>query len=258
MIRLDRILLWIVAALAPVTAFAQPEKAVEKPFSIVLVHGAFVDASGWQATYDLLTQHGYEVLVVQNSTLTLTGDVDATRRVIARARHPVVLVGHSYGGAVITLAGNDPKVRSLVYLAAFAPDDGESVLKLATQPVPGEPGPPLLPPSDGQLIIDPAQFPAAFAAGADPALARFLADAQVPWATEAAGAPITSPAWRAKPSAFLITANDHIIPPTTLRMMARRAGGTTVEIESSHAVMLTHPREVAAFIEKAASAVGQH
>jgi len=258
MIYFGRIFLWIVAALAPATAFAQTQKTVEKPFSIVLVHGAFVDASGWKATYDLLTQHGYEVLVVQNSTLTLTGDVDATRRVIARARHPVVLVGHSYGGAVITLAGNDPKVRSLVYIAAFAPDDGETVLKLATQPVPGEPGPPVLPPSDGQLMLDPAKFPEAFAAGADPTLARFLADEQVPWGTEAAGAPITSPAWRAKPSAFMITANDRIIPPTTLRMMARRAGGTTAEIASSHAVMLTHPREVAAFIEKAASAAGQH
>ena len=258
MIRFDRILLWIVAALAPAIAFAQTQKTVEKPLSIVLVHGAFVDASGWKATYDLLTQDGYEVLMVQNPTLTLTGDVDATRRVIARAHYPVVLVAHSYGGAVITLAGNDPKVRSLVYISAFAPDNGETVLKLATQPVPGEPGPPLLPPSDGQLLVDPAQFPAAFAAGADPTLTRFLADAQVAWGMEAVETPITNPAWRTKPSTFLIASNDHMIPPTTLRMMARRAGGPTTEIASSHAIMLIHPREVAAFIEKAASTVGQH
>jgi pimeloyl-ACP methyl ester carboxylesterase len=248
MTRFIRSILFFIAAAFPGAAIAQ----AEQPVSIVLVHGAFVDGSGWRETYDLLTRRGYEVLIVQNPTLTLTGDVEATRRVIARARHPVVLVGHSYGGAVITIAGNDPKVRRLVYFSAFAPDAGETVLQLATAPVPGEPGPPLLPPSEGFLITDPAQFPEAFAAGADPSLARFLAASQVPWGVEAVGTPITNPAWRTKPASFMIASQDRMIPPTTLRMMARRAGGRTVELPSSHALMLTHPREVAAFIEEAA------
>lgn len=244
----------ILAAMLPGGAKAQTE--TDRQVSIVLVHGAFVDGSGWQATYELLRGRGYEVLVVQNPTETLAGDVAVTRRTIARARYPVVLVGHSYGGAVITLAGNDPKVRSLVYISAFAPDQGETVLQLAERSVPGEPGAPLLPPSDGYLLVDPARFPTAFAAGADPALARFMADAQVPWGVEAVGTPITNPAWRTKPSFFIITTQDRMIPPTTLRMMARRAGGPTMEIQSSHAVMLTHPREVAAFIERAAGTPG--
>ena len=252
--RFIALLLGTFIAASPAAGTTPPEQ----PVSIVLVHGAFVDGSGWQATNDLLRARGYEVLVVQNPTLTLTGDVEATERVIARARHPVVLVGHSYGGAVITLAGNDPKVRSLVYISAFAPDTGETVFQLATRPVPGEPGPPLLPPSNGQLLVDPAQFPTVFAAGADQDLARFMAAAQVPWGLEATQTPITNPAWRTKPSAFIVTTQDHMIPPTTLRMMARRAGGTTIEIQSSHAVMLTHPREVAAFIERAAEATEQH
>ena len=250
---LGAILLLFAAAL-PGAATAQ----TERPVSIVLVHGAFVDGSGWQATYDLLTRRGYEVLVVQNPTLSLTGDAEATQRVIARAHHPVVLVGHSYGGAVITMAGNDAKVRSLVYISAFAPDTGETVFQLATRPVPGEPGPPLLPPTDGFLLVDPAQFPASFAAGADPALTRFMAAAQVPWGLAAVQTPIAQPAWRAKPTYFIVTAEDRMIPPTTLRMMAHRAGATTIEIRSSHAVMLTHPREVADFIERAARAVEQH
>jgi pimeloyl-ACP methyl ester carboxylesterase len=244
------LILFLFAAAVPGAAAAQ----TERPVSIVLVHGAFVDGSGWQATYELLTRRGYEVLIVQNPTVSLAGDVEATRQVIARAHHPVILVGHSYGGAVITEAGNDPKVRTLVYISAFAPDAGESVAQLATREVPGEPGAPLLPPSNGFLLVDPARFPAAFAAGANPALTRFMASAQVPWGLQAVGTPITTPAWRTKPSFFIITAQDRMIPPTTLRMMARRAGGTTIEIQSSHAVMLTRPREVAAFVERAATA----
>lgn len=253
MMRFLRAILWLVTASLAGTAVGHAQPPADKPVSIVLVHGAFVDGSGWQATYDILRRHGYEVLIAQNPTLSLTGDVDAAKRVIARARHPVILVGHSYGGAVITLAGNDPKVQRLVYIAAFAPDAGETVLQLATKPVPGEPGAPLLPPSDGQLIVDPVKFPDAFARGADPALTRFMADAQVPWGVAAVETPITSPAWRTKPSFFIVTTQDRMIPPTTLRMMARRAGGTTIEIQSAHAVMLTHPGEVAAFIERAAS-----
>jgi pimeloyl-ACP methyl ester carboxylesterase len=244
-------------ALAMATASVLPAVAVaaEKPVSIVLVHGAFVDASGWRAVYDRLTRDGYEVLVVQNPTITLKDDIAFTERAIRRARHPVILVGHSYGGSVITEAGNDPKVRSLVYLAAFAPDAGESVAKLAEKPVPGEPGAPLLPPEDGFLIVDPAKFPAAFAGDVDAAATAFLANAQTAWGLGAVGGVVTTPAWKAKPSYFLVTTQDHMVPPTAQRAMAARAGGKTTEIASSHAVMLSHPAEVAAFIESADGSV---
>jgi pimeloyl-ACP methyl ester carboxylesterase len=234
------------ATLAP--ASAQP---AEKQTSIVLVHGAFVDGSGWRTVYDRLTKDGYEVLVVQNPTITLKDDVAATERAIAEAKHPVILVGHSYGGAVITEAGNNPKVRGLVYLAAFAPDVGESVAKLAEKPVPGEPGAPLLPPKNGFLIVDPAKFPTAFAADVDAATTAFMAAAQVPWGLNAVGGVITSAAWKSKPSFFLVTTQDHMVPPTAQRTMARRAHAKTLEIGSSHAVMLSHPDEVATFIEGA-------
>lgn len=235
------------AATLPGAASAQ----TDQPYSIVLVHGAFVDGSGWQATYDILTKRGYEVLVVQNPTVSLKGDVDASARVIRRARHPVILVGHSYGGAVITEAGNDPKVHSLVYIAAFSPDVGESVFELATKEVPGEPGPPLLPPSDGYLLVDPAKFPAAFAAGVDPKLAQFMNASQVPWGLEAVQAKIATPAWKTKPTFVMVTTEDHMVQPTTQRMMAKRTGGRVVEIVSSHAVMLRYPERVADFIASA-------
>ncbi len=226
----------------------------EKPVSIVLVHGAFVDGSGWKAVHDLLTQDGYQVLVVQNPTRTLDDDVSATQRVIAAARHPVILVGHSYGGAVITQAGDDPKVRSLVYLAAFAPDVGETVFDLAQRPHPGEPSAPLLPPADGFLTVDPAKFPTAFAADVAPSITRFMAAAQTPWGLPATQTKLTRAAWKTKPTVFLLTTHDRMIPPSTQRMMAGRTGGKPTEIPSSHAVMLSHPREVAAFIESAAGA----
>jgi pimeloyl-ACP methyl ester carboxylesterase len=238
-------------SLAAVPAAAQPAKAT----SIVLVHGAFVDASGWKSVYDLLTKDGYEVLVVQNPTVTLEGDVAATARVIAAAKHPVVLVGHSYGGAVITQAGANPKVRSVVYVAAFAPDIGESVLQLAEQPTPGELHAPLLPPNDGFLLVDQAKFAGAFAGGVDPALTRFMAASQVPWGLGAVSAKISATAWKNKPTYFMVTTQDLMIPPSAQRFMATRANATTVEIASPHAVMLAHPRDVAAFIEKAAAAV---
>ena len=175
---MKRALVGMIAALAASTSVGAA-LAAERPVSIVLVHGAFVDASGWRPVYELLSKKGYEVLVVQNPTITLEGDATAAREAIAQARHPVILVGHSYGGAVITEAGADPKVKSLVYLAAFAPDAGESVLQLASTPVPGEPSAPLLPPKDGFLQVDPAKFPAAFAADVDPATTRFMAASQV-------------------------------------------------------------------------------
>jgi pimeloyl-ACP methyl ester carboxylesterase len=236
------------ALVLPTLSSAQPEK----PVSIVLVHGAFVDASGWKPVYDILTREGYEVLMVQNPTITIEGDVDATSRVIAAARHPVVLVGHSYGGGVITAAGDNPKVRSLVYIAAFEPDVGETILGLATRPSPGEPGPSLVGPKDGWLLVDQDKFPAEFALGADPALTRFMAASQMPWGVGAVQYTFTKAPWHDKPTSVLVTTQDHMIPPATQRMMAARTGGHVEEIASAHAVMLTHPREVAAFIEAAA------
>ncbi len=173
---------------------------------MVLVHGAFVDASGWQAVYDILTKDGFEVLIVQNPTISLDGDVAATERAIAKAKHPVILVGHSYGGMVITEAGNNPKVRSLAYIAAYAPDAGESVETLATQPTPPEePKAPLLPPQDGYLIVDPVKFPTAFAADVDPITTHFMAAAQVPWGLQAVQTKITKVAWKTKPAHYMVT-----------------------------------------------------
>ena len=235
------------------TASTLAAPAAEKSVSIVLVHGAFVDASGWQAVYDILSADGYEVLAVQNPTVTLQGDVEATRQVIAKADKPVVLVGHSYGGAVITEAGGLPKVQSLVYLAAFAPEAGESVFDIATAPTPGEDKAPLLEPTDGFLLVDSEKFPTAFAADVDPAKTRFMADAQVPWGLGAVQAKITAPAWKEKPIYFMVTRKDHMIPPSQQRSMAARAGAKVLEIDSSHAVMLSHPQDVADFIAGAAA-----
>jgi pimeloyl-ACP methyl ester carboxylesterase len=226
----------------------------EKPVSVVLVHGAFVDGSGWQAVYDILTKDGYEVLVVQNPTISLEGDVAATERAIAQARGPVILVGHSYGGMVITEAGMHPRVQSLVYIAAFAPDAGESVERLSSQPTPPEePKAPLLPPQDGYLIVDPSKFPTAFAADVDPRMTHFMAAAQVPWGLRAVQTPISKVAWKTKPAHFMVTTRDAMIPPTAQRTMAKRSGARTVEIGSSHAVMLSRPQDVANFIKEAAA-----
>ncbi|MBB3971850.1 pimeloyl-ACP methyl ester carboxylesterase [Hansschlegelia beijingensis] len=238
-------------ALAMAAAAVLPAKAAEKPVSIVLVHGAFVDASGWRAVYDRLTRDGYEVLVVQNPTITLKDDAAVTRRAIAKAKHPVVLVGHSYGGAVITEAGDDPKVRSLVYVAAFAPDVGESVATLAEKPVPGEPQAPLLPPADGFLIVDPTKFAAAFAADVDAGTTAFMANAQNPWGIGAVGGAVTTAAWKSKPSHYLVATEDLMVPPTAQRRMAKRIGATIKELKASHAVMMSQPDEVVAFIESA-------
>lgn len=240
----------LAAALAAAPA---PAPAGDKPVSIVLVHGAFVDGSGWQAVHDLLTARGYEVLVVQNPTITLAGDVEATEQVIARAKKPVILVGHSYGGAVVTGAGTNPKVKTIVYIAAFAPDAGESVASLNEKPAAeGEVKAPLLPPQDGFLIVDPSKFPNAFAADVDPAKTKFMAVAQVPWGLGAVTANADRIGWKSKPSYFMVTKKDRMVPPSGQRAMAKRAGAKVVEIDSSHAVMLAHPDEVAAFIQTAA------
>lgn len=221
--------------------------------SIVLVHGAFVDGSGWQTVHAILSARGYEVLVVQNPTITLEGDVAATERVIGQARHPVVLVGHSYGGAVITQAGDHPKVAAVAYIAAFVPDVGESVASLGEHPTePSEAKAPVLPPLDGFLMVDPERFPQAFGADVGVERTRFMAAAQVPWGLDALTAKVTRAAWKSKPTHYMIAVNDLMIPPGAQRRMARRAGARMVEIESSHAVMLARPYEAATFIESAA------
>ena len=226
----------------------------EKSVSIVLVHGGFVDGSGWQGVHQILTNDGYEVIVVQNPTISLADDVAVTRRAIAAARHPVVLVGHSYGGVVITEAGNDPKVASLAYIAAFAPDAGESVETLIANPPPGASVPPILPPQDGFLKLDSDKFAASFAADVEPGLARFMADSQVPWGLEALGGKVTVPAWKSKPSHYLVATDDHMIPPPAQRQMAERAGAEVVETAGSHAFYVSKPAEVARLIEQAATA----
>jgi len=221
--------------------------------NIVLVHGGFVDGSGWEGVYKALKKDGYTVTIVQNPTITLADDVAVTKRAIAAQNGPVILVGHSYGGAVISEAGNDPKVVGLVYVTAFALDKGESVASLLKDPPPGAPAPPILPPQDGFLLLDRAKFPAAFAGDVSPEAASFMADSQVPWGLEALNGAVTQPAWRTKPSWYLVTTEDKMIPPDAQRTMSRRAGATVVEAKGSHAVYVSQPQAVAHFIEKAAT-----
>ena len=222
--------------------------------SVVLVHGGFVDGSGWEAVYRILRKDGYKVSIVQNPTISLAEDVRATIRVISAQDGPVVLVGHSYGGVVITEAGNDPKVVGLVYIAAFAPDEGESVSSLIKDPAPGAPVPPILPPRDGYLFLDTAKFPASFAGDVDRAKAEFMADAQVPWGVEALEGAASRPAWKTKPSWYLVAKDDRMIPPAAQHLMAKRARATVVEVSGSHAVYVSRPDEVARLIARAAEA----
>jgi len=221
--------------------------------NIVLVHGGFVDGSGWAAVYKILKKDGYNVAVVQNPTVSLADDVAVTRRAVAAQGGPVLLVGHSYGGAVITEAGTDPKVAGLVYIAAFAPDRGESVSSLIKDPPAGAPVPPILPPQDGFLFLDPARFHFSFAADVDADTAAFMASSQVPWGVGALAGTITEPAWRTKPSWYLVSTEDRMIPPPAQRIMSKRAGSTVAEVAGSHAVYVSQPKPVAAFIEKAAN-----
>ena len=223
--------------------------------SIVLVHGGFVDGSGWEGVAGILQKDGYAVTVVQNPTRSLGEDVAVTKRAIAAQNGPVLLVGHSYGGVVITEAGNDPKVQGLVYVAAFAPDKGESVSSLIKNPPPGAPVPPILPPQDGFLFLDQAKFAASFAADVSPDKARFMAISQVPWGVAALDGAVTSAPWKGKPSWYLVAQDDHMIPPPAQRQMAARAGATVTEVPGSHAVYVSQPAAVAAFIEQAARAV---
>jgi len=221
--------------------------------NVVLVHGGFVDGSGWEGVYKVLKGHGCNVSVVQNPTISLEDDVAVTKRVLAAQDGPAILVGHSYGGAVITEAGNHPNVAGLVYITAFAPDKGESVGTLIQNPPPGAPVPPILPPQDGYLFLDKAKFPASFAGDVDAKKAAFMADSQVPWGLAALNGKISEPAWKIKPSWYLIATEDKMIPPDAQRAMSKRAGATVVEAKGSHAIYVSQPGAVAALIEQAAT-----
>src|ERR1700675_4392871 len=223
--------------------------------NIVLVHGGFVDGSGWEGVYRTLKKDGYNVSIVQNPTLSLADDVAVTKRTLASQDGPVILVGHSYGGAVITEAGNDPKVVGLVYITAFAPDKGESVASLIKDPPPDAPVPPILPPQDGYLFLDRSKFAASFAADVEAEKAAFMADSQVPWGVAALSGTISEPAWRTKPSWYLVVTEDKMIPPVAQRAMSKRAGSTVVEVKGSHAIYVSQPGAVAELIEQAAQGV---
>jgi pimeloyl-ACP methyl ester carboxylesterase len=221
--------------------------------SIVLVHGGFVDGSGWASVYNILKKKGYDVLIVQNPTRSLADDVAVTKSAIDSLDSDVVLVGHSYGGVVITEAGAHQKVSNLVYIAAFAPDKGESVASLIANPPPGAPVPPILPPKDDYLFLDRNKFAASFAADVEPETASFMADSQVPWGVHALSGTVSEPAWKTKPSYYLVASNDKMIPPPAQRAMAGRAKAQVVEVPGSHAVYVSRPAEVAEIIEKAAT-----
>ena len=223
--------------------------------NVVLVHGGFVDGSGWEGVYQILKKRGFNVSVVQNPTVSLSNDVAVTKRTLAGLNGPAILVGHSYGGVVITEAGTAPNVAGLVYIAAFAPDKGESVSSLIKDPPPGAPVPPILPPQDGFLFLDREKFAAAFAADVAPAAAKFMADSQVPWGVEALNGAITTPAWKSKPSWYLVATSDKMIPPPAQRSMSKRTGATMVEVDGSHAVYVSKPEAVAQLIEQAAKSV---
>ncbi|MDH7785464.1 pimeloyl-ACP methyl ester carboxylesterase [Ochrobactrum sp. 19YEA23] len=234
------------AGIAPIPARATDAK------SVVLVHGGFVDGSGWQGVYHKLKNDGYDVTIVQNPTTSLADDVAVTKRAITAATGPVILVGHSYGGVVVSEAGTDPKVAAVVYITAFAPDSGESVSSLIANPAPGAPVPPILPPVDGYLFLDHAKFAASFAADVKADLASFMASSQVPWGVAALDGKVSIPAWKIKPSWYLVATEDKMIPPAAQRSMAKRAGATIAEAKGSHAIYVSQPKIVAEFIERAA------
>ena len=242
-------------AMTPTSQAASPTQAQNGTKNVVLVHGGFVDGSGWNKVYKILKNDGYNVTIVQNPTNSLADDVAVTKRAIAQQDGPVVLVGHSYGGVVVSEAGTDPKVDSVVYIAAFAPDKGESVQTLIANPPPGASVPPILPPQDGYLFLDRAKFAAAFAGDVSPEEATFMADSQVPWGVEALAGAVTNPAWKSKPSWYLVATEDHMIPPPAQQMMAKRAGSTVVEVPGSHAIYVSKPEAVAKLIAQAANGI---
>jgi pimeloyl-ACP methyl ester carboxylesterase len=224
--------------------------------NIVLVHGAFADGSGWRGVYDHLTADGYRVAVVQNPTLSLAGDVAATRQVLDSLDGPAVLAGHSYGGAVITEAGNHPSVAALVYIASYAPDKGESLGSLIAEAPADAAAPPILAPQDGLLFLDRDKFAASFAHDVPGEVAAFMADSQVGFGVDALNGAISEPAWRTKPSWYLLTTDDHMIPPAAQHAMSARAKAAVTETAASHAVYLSQPTLVAQLITQAAVSAG--
>ena len=236
------------AAVAGCVAFSAGADPVR---NIVLVHGAFADGSGWRGVYDDLTARGYAVSIVQNPLTSCADDVAATRRVLSRQDGPAILVGHSYGGSVITEAGTDPKVAGLVYVAAFAPEVGQSTLdQYAEIPPPPDFVPEEQP--DGFAYLNADRFRAGFAGDTNAADAAFLRDAQVPIAMTALAAPVTVAAWKTKPSWYVVATEDGAIAPELLRSTARRIGADTTEVPGSHVVFLTQPKAVADVIDVAA------
>jgi pimeloyl-ACP methyl ester carboxylesterase len=221
--------------------------------NVVLVHGGFVDGSGWRGVYDLLKADGFNVSVVQNQTLSLESDVETTHNVLDTQDGPAILVGHSYGGVVTTESGRHERVAGLVYIAAFAPDTDESVNTLIADPPAGAPVPPILPPEDGFLFLDRERFADSFAADLPADEAGFMADSQVPWGVEALNGAVSEPAWRNKPSWYLVATDDRMIPPPAQRAMAERAGSTIVEEAGSHSIYVSKPRAVADLIKHAAT-----
>ncbi|HEY2358148.1 MAG TPA: alpha/beta hydrolase [Phenylobacterium sp.] len=224
--------------------------------NVVLVHGGFVDGAGWRGVYDILSADGFSVDIVQNPTISLAGDVAATRMILDAQPGPTVLVGHSYGGVVITEAGTHPKVAALAYITAFAPDAGESVNALIANPPPGAPVPPILPPKDGFLFLDRSKFAASFAGDVDPGAAAFMAASQVPWGLDALGGAVSEPAWKTKPSWYLLVRDDQMIPYPAQQAMATRAGAKTDEVGGSHAIYVSNPKAVAALVKRAAESAG--
>jgi pimeloyl-ACP methyl ester carboxylesterase len=220
--------------------------------NVVLVHGGFVDGSGWRRVYDALTTDGFNVSAVQNQTLSLDSDVETTHQVLDQQDGPAILVGHSYGGAVITEAGRHENVAGLVYIAAFAPDAGESVSTLIGGFPAGGPQPPILPPIDGFLFLDREKFAASFAADLPAEDAAFMADSQLPWGVEALNGTVTEPAWRSKPSWYVVATDDRMIPPPAQQTMSERTGATVVEAAGSHAIYVSQPHATAELIKRAA------
>ncbi|ADG08729.1 alpha/beta hydrolase [Caulobacter segnis] len=256
MTRSFRNILIAAAAIAGLASAAQAQTAPSGARNVVLVHGAFADGSGWRGVYDRLTAKGYKVSVVQNPLTSLADDVAATRRVLARQDGPTILVGHSYGGTVITEAGNDPKVAGLVYVAALAPDTGESTGDQFAE-IPAPPGFVIEAQSDGFGFVNLAKFKSGFAGDVSDADAAFMRDSQVPIAMSAFGDKVTQAAWRVKPSWFVVATQDGAIDPKLLRKTATRIGAETVEIKGSHVVFLSQPEAVANVIDKAAKTAGQ-